>query len=164
MIQAFNGKKPKISESAFIAPNATIIGDVTIEDGASIWFGAVLRGDIGPIVVGPRSSIQDNCVIHISDGGTYIEEDVTVGHGAVLHNCYIGRSSVIGINAVILDYAEIGEETVVAAGSVVTANTIIPSRVLVAGVPGIIKKELNGDSLWWTQESSKAYQELMKKY
>jgi carbonic anhydrase/acetyltransferase-like protein (isoleucine patch superfamily) len=164
MIIEFGGKKPKISESAFIAPNATIIGNVTIEDGASIWFGAVLRGDIGPIVVGARSSVQDNCVIHISDGGTFIDEDVTVGHGAILHNCKIGRSSLIGMNAVILDNAEIGEETVVAAGSVVSANSTIPSQVLVAGIPAVIKKELEGDSLWWVQESSKSYQELIKKY
>ena len=164
MVIEFKGKSPKISETAFIAPNATIIGDVTIEEGASIWFGAVLRGDCGPIVVGARTSVQDNCVIHMTDGGTYIEEDVTVGHGAILHNCRIGRSSVIGMNAVVLDNAEIGEESVVAAGSVVTANTKIPSQVVVAGIPAVKKKDIEGPALWWVQESSKYYQELMQSY
>jgi carbonic anhydrase/acetyltransferase-like protein (isoleucine patch superfamily) len=164
MILEFDGKRPKIAETAFIAPNATIIGDVTIEDGASIWFGAVLRGDFGPIVVGARTSIQDNCVIHVTESGTYIAEDVTVGHGAILHNCRIGRSSVIGMNAVVLDNAEIGEESVVAAGSVVPTNAKFPPRVLVAGIPAEQKKTIAGDSLWWVQESSNVYQKLLQHY
>ncbi|MEW9674164.1 gamma carbonic anhydrase family protein [Ammoniphilus sp. 3BR4] len=164
MILEYNGKKPIIANSAFIAPNATIIGDVIVEDGASVWFGAVLRGDLGPIVVGARSSVQDNCVIHMTDGGTYIDEDVTVGHGAILHNCRIGRSTVIGMNAVILDNARIGEESVVAAGSVVSANTEFPSRILIAGIPARKKKDIEGASLWWVQESSKWYQQLSQNY
>lgn len=164
MILEFKGKKPLIANSAFIAPNATIIGDVIVEDGASVWFGAVLRGDLGPIVVGPRSSVQDNCVIHMTDGGTYIDEDVTIGHGAVLHNCRIGRSTVIGMNAVILDHAQIGEESVVAAGSVVSAHAKFPARALIAGIPATKKKDIEGSSLWWVQESSKWYQQLMKDY
>ncbi|WP_078411402.1 gamma carbonic anhydrase family protein [Priestia abyssalis] len=164
MILEYMGKKPKIAQSAYIAPNATLIGDVTIEEGASIWFGAVLRGDLGPIVVGARSSVQDNCVIHMTDGGTYIGEDVTVGHGAILHNCKIGRSALIGMNAVVLDNAMIGEETVIAAGSVVSANTIFPDRILAAGIPAQKKKDIEGSSLWWVQESSKWYQELKQNY
>ncbi|WP_019121895.1 gamma carbonic anhydrase family protein [Brevibacillus massiliensis] len=164
MILEYNGKKPKIAKSAFIAPSASIIGDVTIGEGASIWFGAVLRGDCGPIVVGARTSVQDNCVIHMTDGGTYIAEDVTVGHGAVLHNCRIGRSSVIGMNAVVLDNTEIGEESVVAAGSIVTANQTFPPRILLAGNPAVKKKEIEGNSLWWVKESSKSYQELKEQY
>jgi carbonic anhydrase/acetyltransferase-like protein (isoleucine patch superfamily) len=164
MILEYNGKKPIIANSAFIAPNATIIGDVIIEDEASIWFGAVLRGDLGPIVVGPRSSVQDNCIIHMTDGGTYIDEDVTVGHGAILHNCRIGKSAVIGMNAVLLDHVKIGEESVVAAGSVVSVNTEFPARTLIAGIPAIKKKEIEGSSLWWVKEGSKWYQELRQNY
>lgn len=164
MIIEYQGKKPKIAESAFIAPNATIIGDVTIGEGASIWFGAVLRGDLAPIVIGARTSIQDNCVVHVNDRGTYVGDDVTVGHGAILHDCRVGRSTVIGNNAVVLDHAEVGEETVVAAGSVVSTNVLIPSRVLVAGTPAVKKKDLVGNALWWVQESSKVYQELCKHY
>lgn len=164
MILEYDGKKPIIANSAFIAPNATIIGDVIVEDGASVWFGAVLRGDLGPIVVGAGSSVQDNCVIHMTDGGTYIDEDVTIGHGAVLHNCRIGKSTVIGMNAVVLDNAQIGEECVVAAGSVVSANAAFPSRTLIAGIPAVKKKEIAGSSLWWVQESSKWYQQLKQNY
>jgi carbonic anhydrase/acetyltransferase-like protein (isoleucine patch superfamily) len=164
MLLEYKGKKPQIHKTAFIAPNATIIGDVIVEEGASIWFGAVLRGDFGPIVVGARSSVQDNCVIHMTEGGTYIAEDVTVGHGAILHNCRIGRSTVIGMNAVVLDNAEIGEESVVAAGSVISANSKFPPRLLLAGTPAEKKKEIEGSSLWWVQESSKWYQELVKSY
>jgi carbonic anhydrase/acetyltransferase-like protein (isoleucine patch superfamily) len=101
--------------------------------------------------------------IHMTDGGTYIDEDVTVGHGAILHNCRIGRSTVIGMNAVILDNAQIGEESVVAAGSVVSANTKFPSRILIAGIPAK-KKDIEGSSLWWVQESSKWYQQLKESY
>lgn len=165
MILSYKDKTPNIAKTAFIAPNATIIGDVTIEDGASIWFGAVLRGDCGPIVVGARTSIQDNCVVHMTEGGgTYIGEDVTVGHGAILHSCRIGRSCVIGMNSVVLDDAEIGEESVVAAGSVVTPRTVFPPRIMVTGNPAQKKKDLEGNSLWWVQESSKAYQVYSKQY
>lgn len=164
MILEYNGKKPVIANSAFIAPNATIIGDVIIEDEANVWFGAVLRGDLGPIVVGPRSSVQDNCVIHPTVGGTYIDEDVSVGHGAILQNCRIGRSSVIGMNAVIQDNVKIGEESVVAAGSVVSANTEFPAKILMAGIPAIKKKDMEGTSLEWVQESSKWYQMLTQNY
>ncbi|ALS23677.1 MULTISPECIES: gamma carbonic anhydrase family protein [Paenibacillus] len=164
MILAFNGKQPKIAGTAFIAPNATIIGDVTIEDGASIWFGAVLRGDCGPIVVGAGTSVQDNCVIHMTNSGTFIGEDVTVGHGAILHNCRIGRKSVIGMNSVVLDDAEIGEESVVAAGSIVTPRTVFPPRILITGNPARKKKDIEGSSLWWVQEASKVYKDLTKQY
>lgn len=164
MILEYKGKKPVIAKTAFIAPNATIIGDVKIEDGASIWFGAVLRGDCGPIVVGAGSSVQDNCVIHMTNGGTYIEEDVTVGHGAILHNCRIGRKSVIGMNAVVLDDAHIGEESVVAAGSIVTPKSVFPPRILITGNPAQKKKDIEGSSLWWVQEASKYYQELTEQY
>ncbi|GAA4714569.1 gamma carbonic anhydrase family protein [Brevibacillus fulvus] len=163
-IFGYKGVFPKIAETAFVAPNATIIGDVTIEDGASIWFGAVLRGDCGPIVVGARTSVQDNCVVHMTDSGTFIGEDVTVGHGAILHNCRIGAKSVIGMNSVILDNAEIGEESVVAAGSMVKAGETFPARVLIAGAPAKVKKQLEGGALWWVQNSSATYQELMRQY
>ena len=94
MLIELNGKKPKVSEKAFVAPNATLIGDVTVEDEASIWFGAQLRADFGKIVVGPGSSIQDNVVVHMLPGGqTVIEEGVTVAHGAVLHNCTLKKAA-----------------------------------------------------------------------
>jgi len=165
MIIEYNGKKPRISDKAFVAPNATIIGDVEVADNASIWFGAQVRGDLGKITVGSGSSIQDNAVVHADAGKqTVIEEDVTVGHAAVLHSCTVKRGAVIGIKSVILDDAVVGEQAMVAAGSVVTSGTHIPSRHLAAGIPARVKKELEGQSLWWVEQSPGDYAELTRNY
>ncbi|SFH00198.1 Carbonic anhydrase or acetyltransferase, isoleucine patch superfamily [Desulfotomaculum arcticum] len=143
----------------------TLIGDVTVEDEASIWFGAQLRADFGKIVVGPGSSIQDNVVVHMLPGGqTVIEEGVTVAHGAVLHNCTLKKGCIIGMNAVILDNAVVGEQAMIAAGSVVTDGTQIPDRYLAAGTPAKPKKELSGNSLWWVEQSANAYVALAENY
>ncbi|MDR6997649.1 gamma carbonic anhydrase family protein [Neobacillus niacini] len=155
---------PQISEHVFIAPTAVIIGDVIIEEGSSIWFGAVLRGDVGPIRVGKNTNIQDNCIIHMTDTGTYIGDNNTIGHGAILHNCTIGNQNVIGMNAVILDGAVIENECVVAAGSVITGESYFQSCQLIAGTPGKVKKELTGKSLWWMEHSALEYMKLAKKY
>lgn len=165
MIIEYGGKKPKVSEKAFVAPDATLVGDVEVGEGASIWFGARLRGDFGKITVGPRTSIQDNVVIHVLPGGkTEVAEDVTVAHGAVLHNCTVQKGAVIGMNAVVLDNAVVGEQAIVAAGSVVSEGTQIPSRHLAAGAPAQVKKELSGSSLVWVELSAKSYVELAKSY
>jgi len=163
-IYEFNGKTPNISKGVFIAPTATIIGDVIIEEGSSIWFGAVLRGDMGQIRIGKYTNIQDNCVIHMTDSGTYIGDNNTIGHGAILHNCTIGNQNVIGMNAVILDGAVIENECVIAAGSVITGGSRFPSRQLIAGSPGKVKKELSGNSLWWVQQSPNEYVKLVELY
>ena len=165
MIIEYNGKKPRVSGKAFVAPNATLIGDVEVADGASIWFGAQVRGDLGRITVGAGSSVQDNAVVHADVGKqTVIEEDVTVGHGAVLHSCTIKRGAVIGIKAVVLDDAVVGEQAMVAAGSVVTAGMQIPPRHLVTGMPARVKKELDGKSLWWVEQSPGDYTRLTESY
>jgi len=165
MIIEYNGKKPKVSDKAFIAPNATLIGDVEVAEYASIWFGAQLRGDLGRITVGTGSSIQDNVVVHVDTGKqTIIEEDVTVGHAAVLHSCTIKRGAVIGIKAAVLDDAVVGEQAMVAAGSVVTPGTQIPPRHLAMGMPAKVRKELDGASLWWVQESPDEYLKLTESY
>jgi len=165
LLVEFEGKRPKVEEGAFVAPGATLIGDVTVKRGASIWFGAVLRGDFGPIEVGERTSIQDNVVVHVLPGGsTVIGDDVTVAHGAVLHNCTIKRGALVGMNAVVLDNVVVEEEAMVAAGSVVREGTVIPARHLAVGAPAEVKKELSGQSLWWVQASASAYVELAKRY
>lgn len=165
MLIELNGKKPRVSEKAFVAPDATLIGDVTVEEGASIWFGARLRADFGRIIVGARSSIQDNVVMHMLPGGeTVVEEDVTVGHGAVLHNCTLKKGCIVGMNAVVLDNAVVGEQAVVAAGSVVTEGQEIPARHLAAGMPAAPKKELSGNSLMRVELGAKAYVMLTESY
>lgn len=165
MIASFKGKTPQISETAFIASTAAIIGDVIIEDDVSIWFGAVLRGDFGKIVVRRGSSIQDNAVIHSKTGAlTEIDEEVTVGHGAVLEGCRIHRRTVVGTNAVVLNGAEIGEQVMIAAGSVVVEGAHIPARVLAAGQPARVKKELSGSALNWVENAAPDYQQLARDY
>src|SRR5918911_3652011 len=138
MLVEFDGYRPRVSPSAFVAPTAVLVGNVTICDDASIWYGAVLRADHGEhgIVVGARSSVQDNCVLHVAlDCGTTIGEDVTVGHGAILEGCEIGNGAVIGMNAVILQHARVGARSLIAAGSAVLAHAEIPEDSVAAGSP-----------------------------
>ena len=128
MIIEYKGKRPNISPSAFIAPTAVLIGDVTVGDEASIWWGAVLRSDqnANPIVVGDRTSVQDNCVIHSGEAPTIIEADCTIGHGAIMEGPLVKRGAIIGMNVTLLENVEIGEEALIAAGSVVVPHTKIP--------------------------------------
>jgi carbonic anhydrase/acetyltransferase-like protein (isoleucine patch superfamily) len=164
-IVEFKGKRPRVAPGAFVAPTAVLIGDVEVEAGASIWFGAVLRADFGKIRVGGNSSVQDNVVVHVLPGGeTVIGSNVTVAHGAVLHNCKVEDGAIIGMNAVILDNAVIGSEAVIAAGSVVTDGMQIPPGHLAAGAPAKPKKEISGNALNWVKQSALAYQHLMNAY
>lgn len=163
----FNGRTPRVHPSAFVAPTAVLIGDVEIGAEASVWFGAVLRGDHPEhgIRIGARSSIQDNCVLHVSArGATIVGEDATVGHGAIFESCEIGRGALIGMKAVILHGAVIGEEALVAAGSVVPENMAVPARTLVAGAPARVRKELSGESARWVRESAEHYVALSRSY
>lgn len=163
----FRGKTPQVHPSAFLAPTAVLIGDVTIGAESSVWFGAVLRGDDPDhgIVVGPRTSVQDNCVVHVGAWGpTVIGTDVTVGHGAKLESCVVGDRTVVGMNAVILQNAVIGEECLLAANTVVLEGKEIPARSLVAGVPGTIKKTLEGNAARWIEGGGRHYVELSREY
>jgi carbonic anhydrase/acetyltransferase-like protein (isoleucine patch superfamily) len=166
MLIQYKGQRPKVSPEAFVAPTAVLIGDVTVEAGASIWFGAVLRSDENqnPIVIGARTSIQDNCVLHSGEGAVIIEEDVTVGHAAIMEGTTIRRSAIIGMNATLLEDTEIGEESLIAAGSVVVPHTRIPARCLAAGTPAKVKKEIGGEALNWIKMGSSTYLELCRSY
>jgi carbonic anhydrase/acetyltransferase-like protein (isoleucine patch superfamily) len=143
LILSFGGHTPRIGRDVFLAPNATLIGDVEIADGASVWFGAVLRGDIGPIRVGPRTNVQDLACLHLTEGVSEVilGADVTVGHGAILHGCVIGDRCLVGMGSVVLDNARVGESSVIAAGSVVTARMVVPPRSLVRGTPARVVRE-----------------------
>lgn len=165
MIIEYRGKRPKIAPSAFVAPNAVLIGDVEIGPEASIWFGAVLRGDNGPIRVGARASIQDNAVLHVSEGGeTCVGDDVTVGHCAVMEDCTIERYALIGSNATLLNGCTIGESSLIGAGSVVREGVSIPARVVAAGAPATVKKDLGGDAAAWIEEAADEYVKLSRFY
>ena len=167
LILPFNGVTPRVHPSAFLAPTAVLVGDVTVGAECSIWFGAVLRGDNPnhPIIIGPRTSIQDQCIVHVGDWGpTIIGPNVTVGHGAVFESCTIGEGSLIGMNAVILQNASVGDRCVVAAGAVVRQGAEIGDRSLVAGVPAVVKKKLEGRSASWVEGGGAHYVELSREY
>lgn len=167
LLLPFRARYPKVASDAFLAPTAVLIGDVTVGPEASVWFGAVLRGDHidHGITVGARTSIQDNCVIHVGDWQpTVIGADVTVGHGAKFESCTIEDGAVIGMNAVILKEALVGAGSIVAANSVVLEGSRIPPGSLVAGVPGRVKKSLSGSAEAWSRRSSDHYVTLSKDY
>ncbi|MBV9719650.1 MAG: gamma carbonic anhydrase family protein [Candidatus Eremiobacteraeota bacterium] len=165
MIIEYRGKRPKIDPSAFVAPNAVLIGDVEVGPASSIWFGVVLRGDNGPIRIGARTSIQDNAVVHVSeDGGTYVGDDVTVGHCAVMEDCRIEAHALIGSNATLLNGCTVGEAALIAAGSVVGQNAAIPPRVVAAGAPATVKKPLEGEAASWIEIAADEYVKLSRRY
>ncbi len=162
-IISHKSKTPIIAEGVFIAPTAVVIGNVEIGEGASIWYGAVLRGDHGRIVIGRGSNVQDNATLHAPEGGeTIIKDDVTIGHGAVLEGCVIENGALVGIKAVVLHGARVGEHSMIAAGSVVTENMIVPPRSLAAGVPAQVKKTLDGSSAEWVTMAAAKYRELAR--
>lgn len=157
----FAGSLPIVDDTAWIAPNATLIGRVSISPLASVFYGAVLRGDTNSIVLGARSNLQDNVVVHGDEGfGTVIGEGVSVGHGAVLHGCTIGNDTLIGMNATVLNGAVIGTGCLIAAGAVILEGTVIPPGSLVAGVPGKVRRELTDDERAHVRENATGYLRL----
>jgi len=162
---SFGGKQPRIARDAFVAASADLIGDVVVEERASIWFGAVLRGDFSSIVIGAGSSVQDNAVVHCAEGlPTMVGRNVTIGHGALLEGCVIEDGAVIGMGAVVLQRARVGSQSVVAAGAVVREGQEIPPRVVAAGAPAVVKKQLEGSSREWVETAAQQYQELRARY
>ena len=135
---------PTLHPTAFVAPGASVIGDVTLAEESSVWFQAVLRGDINRIVIGPRSNVQDGAVVHLADDyGAFVGELVTVGHKAVLHACTIADEVLVGMGAIILDGAEIGARTIIGAGALITGGTKIPPGSLVLGSPAKVVRSLS---------------------
>ncbi len=143
-IETYEEFSPTIHPSAFIASSADVIGRVTIHENASAWYNSTLRGDINEIVIGPRSNVQDNAVIHLSDDyGCYLGELVTVGHSAILHACTVKDEALIGMGAIVLDGAIIGERSIVGAGALVTGGMEIPPGSLVLGSPAKVVRTLS---------------------
>src|SRR5213594_3888758 len=159
-------KGPTIHSSAWIVPGATVIGDVALAEESSVWYGAVLRGDINRIIVGPRSNIQDNAVVHLDTGyPTTIGELVTVGHGAIVHACKIDNEVLVGMGAVILDDVEVGARSIIGANALITLATKIPPGSLVLGSPAKIRRPLSltnkttspdGPGATWRRQNSSA--------
>ena len=167
MIQppSFLLRQPVIHPSAFIAPNATLLGDVTIGEDASVWYNTVLRGDINRIVVGNGSNVQDGSVLHLSaEHGCLIGDYVTVGHMAMLHACTIGNECLIGMGAIILDGAVIGERSIIGAGALVTQGKIIPPGSMVLGSPAKVVRPLTDDEQAGLREWAARYVRLIPHY
>lgn len=166
MIGPFKNKLPKIHDSAFIANDATVIGDVVIGSEASIWFSSVIRGDVNFIRIGDRTNIQDATVVHVSSKthSTILENDITVGHRVTLHGCYVEAECLIGIGAILLDGVRVGRNSLVAAGSLLTPGTVIPPGSLVMGNPGKVKRELTDNEIENIRKSAAKYVELTAIY
>lgn len=165
MIKSFSGKTPEIDESVFLAENATVIGNVSIGKGSSVWYSAVIRGDMCAITIGENSNIQDNATIHVGmKDATVIGNGVTVGHNALVHGATIEDNALIGMGSVVLDGAVIGENSIVAAGAVVTEKTIVPPNSLVAGVPATVVKELSPQRIMGNKMNAMGYTTLAAKY
>ena len=161
----FEGRQPRVDPHAWLAPTATLIGDVHVAAGASVWFGAVLRADFGTIRIGRGACVQDNAVLHCaSELPTVVGENVTVGHMAMLEGCVIEDGALVGMGAIVLQRARVGAGAMVAAGSVIAEGSEVPPQVLAAGAPAKVKKELGGSSAGWVRSAAREYQELVARY
>ncbi len=164
-IVELDGVRPTIGAGVYLAPTAVLIGNVHIGDRVTVWFGTVLRGDFSRIEVGPRSSIQDNAVLHCaSDLPTIVGAGVTIGHGALLEGCEVHDGAVVGMGAIVLHYASVGAGAVIAAGGVVAERQQIAPGTLAAGVPAREKKVLSGSAQRWTEVAVEDYQQLRRRY
>lgn len=158
-------RKPVIAPSVFVAHNATVLGNVTIGADSSVFFGAVLRAENAPIVIGQRTNVQDNCILHVEeDVPMTIGDGVTVGHGAILHGCSIGNNSLIGMGAIVLNGAQIGQNCIIGAGALVSQGAVIPDGSMVLGIPGRVKRSLTADEIAHNRQSAAHYAEEGKAY
>lgn len=144
MLLPFGGKVPRDEGAVFVAPNATVLGDVVLRPGSSVWYGAVLRGDDGTLTLGENTNVQDNAVLHCDPGGAVtLGKNVTVGHCALVHGCTVGDGSLIGMHATLLNHCVVGKNCIIGAGALVPEGKIIPDDSLVVGVPGKIIKQVS---------------------
>jgi carbonic anhydrase/acetyltransferase-like protein (isoleucine patch superfamily) len=163
---SFEGRRPAVHPDAFVAPTATLVGDVQVEAGASVWYGAVLRGDLSPVIVRAGANVQDNAVLHTTSAGPVeIGAGATVAHGCVVHSAVLEAECLVGNAAVVLDGARIGAGSLVAAGAVVPAGMVVPPGVLVVGVPAVVKGTLAGTPAErWVRVNPTGYQALARRH
>jgi gamma-carbonic anhydrase len=166
IVRSYQGKSPRLGERVFVADNAAIIGDVEIGNDCSIWFGTTVRGDVHFIRIGSRTNIQDSCTLHVTndDWPTIIAEEVTIGHGAIVHGCTIHRGALIGMGSRVLDGAVVGESALVGAGALVPEGMKVPPRTLVVGVPARVKRSLTEDELARLHQSWQNYVQYKETY
>ncbi len=166
MLRAHAGKRPQVGKGAFLAETCAVIGDVVIGDEASIWYGTVLRGDVMPIRIGARTSVQDGTVVHVTAGrfGTEIGSDCTIGHAAIIHACIVEDWCLIGMGSILLDGCRIGSGSLVGAGSLVTPGTIVPPNSLVIGSPARVKRSISPAERMQIDYGAAHYVELARAY
>jgi carbonic anhydrase/acetyltransferase-like protein (isoleucine patch superfamily) len=166
MILPFEGKMPRLHENVFVVDSAIIIGDVEIGKDSSVWFNTVIRGDVNYIRIGERTNIQDLSMLHVEKGlyPLVIGNEVTIGHSVTLHGCRIKDRCLIGMGVIILNNAEIGEESIIGAGSLITEHTVIPPRSLVIGSPGRVKRQVTEEELSWINRSAQNYLNYVNRY
>jgi carbonic anhydrase/acetyltransferase-like protein (isoleucine patch superfamily) len=161
----FGENEPQVPDDAFVAPSATLIGAVELGRESSVWFGAVLRGDFDRIAIGDGSCVQDNAVLHAAEGlPTIVGANVAVGHGAMLEGCVIEDGALISMGAIVLQRAHVGAGALVAAGSVVREGQEIPAGVVAAGIPAVVKKDVDGPSRRWIETAAAEYRKLRRRY
>lgn len=165
MLLPFKDKEPHIGKNVYLAEGSQVIGDVTLGDDVSVWFNTILRGDLAPIVIGARCNIQDLSMIHVNQNQPVtLEENVSIGHSVTLHGCTIRRGTLVGMGAIILNDAEIGEESIVAAGALVTEHKTFPSRVLIMGSPAKVVRELSESDLQMIRSTANRYAQKAREY
>jgi carbonic anhydrase/acetyltransferase-like protein (isoleucine patch superfamily) len=166
VVRAHDGKRPELGRGVFLAETCAVIGDVVIGDESSIWYGTVIRGDVMPIRIGARTSIQDNTVIHVTAGvsGTTIGDDCTIGHAAIIHACTVEDFCLIGMGSILLDGARIGAGSLVGAGALVTPGTDIPPNSLVLGSPAKVKRAISESEREQIRYGAHHYVELARRY
>ena len=163
LILSIAGRAPELHPESWVAPNATVIGQVVLAAGASLWYGAILRAEVEPIEIGAGTNIQDGVTIHVDPGfPARIGAGVSVGHNAVLHGCTIEDDSLVGMGAVVLNGAVVGSGSLIAAGAVVPQGAVIPPGSMVAGVPGKVRRQLSDDEIAGIRTNATLYQELVK--
>lgn len=165
MIKTYKNNTPKIHKNSFIAENCSIIGKVIINEQVSIWYGSVLRGDIEEIIIKKGSNVQDNCILHCSENiPLIVGENTTIGHGAILHSCTIGKGCLIGMGSTILDGVVIGDNCLIGANSLLTQHQTIEAGSLVVGSPAKVKRKLSEKEILYMHENTQEYIKLMKEY
>jgi carbonic anhydrase/acetyltransferase-like protein (isoleucine patch superfamily) len=161
---SFEGKSPTVHPDAWIAPTATLIGDVTVEADASVWYGVVIRADFGPVIIREGANVQDNSVIHVGMQGCEVGRGATIGHLCMVHGATIGEQAIIANSSTVLDGARVGARTMVAAGSTVTPDTVVADEVTVLGSPISKQLPLAGAAKLWVDHNTRIYQELAARH
>ena len=165
MFLSFCGKIPRDEGAAFVAPNATVQGDVVLKPGSTVWYGAVLRGDDGTLIIGENSNVQDNAVLHCDVGGSVIlGKNVTVGHSALVHGCTVGDGSLVGMHATLLNHCVVGKNCIIGAGALVPEGMVIPDNSVAVGVPARVIKTIRDDQLAHNIENAADYVEMGRQH